>query len=154
MYNIAFGEKSERLKIYDRSDISDGSSHASLYPEVISGIHFQAPVETEVEIKALDTFCIENQIPQVDFLKIDTEGHELAVLKGAKNLISENKIKLIQFEFNEMNVISRIYMRDFIELLNNYQLHRVLPDGYFPLNNCVSDIEVFGFQNILAIKKI
>jgi hypothetical protein len=87
----------------------------------------------------------------IDFLKIDTEGHELAVLKGAKNLIAQQKIQLIQFEFNEMNVVSRTYMRDFVELLSNYQLHRVVPDGYFPLNNCVQDIEIFGFQNILAI---
>ena len=153
MYNIAFGEKSERLEFYDRADIPGGSSHASLYPEVISGIHLQTPVGIQVEVQTLDLFCIENQITQIDFLKIDTEGHELAVLKGAKNLIAERKIKLIQFEFNEMNIISKTYMRDFIELLSNYQLHRVLPDGYFPLNNCIQDIEIFGFQNILAIPK-
>jgi FkbM family methyltransferase len=150
-FNIAFGEKLEKINFYDRSDISGGSSHASFYKEVISGIHNQNPVGFEVEVKTLDSFCSDYNILKIDFLKIDTEGHELAVLKGAKNLIAQQKIQLIQFEFNEMNVVSRTYMRDFVELLSNYQLHRVVPDGYFPLNNCVQDIEIFGFQNILAI---
>jgi FkbM family methyltransferase len=152
-FNIAFGEKLEKINFYDRSDISGGSSHASFYKEVISGIHNQNPVGFEVEVKTLDSFCSDYNILKIDFLKIDTEGHELAVLKGAKNLIAQQKIQLIQFEFNEMNVVSRTYMRDFVELLSNYQLHRVVPDGYFPLNNCVQDIEIFGFQNILAIPK-
>ncbi len=150
-YNIALGERKEKLQFYDRADISGGSSHASLYPEVISGIHFKIPVGIEVEVKTLDLFCIENQISQIDFLKIDTEGHELAVLKGAQKLLAGNSIRLIQFEFNEMNVISRTYMRDFLELLSNFQLHRLLPDGLLPLNNCVQDTELFGFQNIVAI---
>jgi hypothetical protein len=99
----------------------------------------------------LDLFCKERQISQIDFLKIDTEGHELSVLKGASHLISKKNIKLIQFEFNEMNVVSRAYMRDFLGLLANYQLHRLLPDGLLPLNDCVQDTELFGFQNIVAI---
>ena len=72
--------------------------------------------------------------------------------KGAQKLLAGKSIRLIQFEFNEMNVISRNYMRDFLELLSNYQLHRLLPDGLLPLNNCVLDTELFGFQNILAIQ--
>jgi FkbM family methyltransferase len=152
-FNIAFGEKLEKINFYDRSDISGGSSHASFYKEVFSGIHNQNPVGFKVEVKTLDSFCSDNNVLKIDFLKIDTEGHELSVLKGASHLISEKKIKLIQFEFNEMNAVSRTYMRDFSEFLADYQLHRVLPDGYFPLTNCLLDNELFGFQNILAIPK-
>jgi len=151
-YNIALGEKNEKLKFYDRADF-EGSEHASLYSEAISGIHHKSVVEIEVEVQTLDSFCKKMDISRVDFLKIDTEGHELSVLKGASHLISEKKIKLIQFEFNEMNAVSRTYMRDFSEFLCDYQLHRVLPDGYFPLTNCLLDNELFGFQNILAIPK-
>jgi FkbM family methyltransferase len=151
-FNIALGERNEKLKFYDRADI-EGSEHASLYSEAISGIHQKVVVEIEVEVQTLDLFCKERQISQIDFLKIDTEGHELSVLKGASHLISKKNIKLIQFEFNEMNVVSRTYMRDFLGLLANYQLHRLLPDGLLPLNNYVQDTEIFGFQNIVAILK-
>lgn len=150
-FNIALGERSEKLKFYDRADV-EGSEHASLYCKAISGIHQQEVVEIEVEVQTLDLFCQENQISHIEFLKIDTEGHELAVLKGAQKLLAGKSIRLIQFEFNEMNVISRTYMRDFLELLSNYQLHRLLPDGLLPLNNCIQDTELFGFQNIVAIQ--
>lgn len=149
-FNIALGERNEKLKFYDRADL-EGSEHASLYSEAISGIHQQAVVEIEVEVQTLDLFCKENQISHIDFLKIDTEGHELAVLKGAQKFLAGKSIRLIQFEFNEMNVISRTYMRDFLELLSNYQLHRLLPDGLLPLNSSVQDTEIFAFQNIVAI---
>lgn len=151
VFNIALGEKNEFLSFYDRAD-TEGSEHASLYSGALSSIHKQAMVEIKVEVKTLDSFCQEKQISHIDFLKIDTEGHELAVLKGAQKLLAENSIRLIQFEFNEMNVISRTYMRDFLELLSNFQLHRLLPDGLLPLNNCVQDTELFGFQNIVAIQ--
>jgi len=150
-FNIALGDTNDRLKFYDRSDSVEGSTHASIYREVIAGIHSQSPIEIEVEVKTLDSFCSENNITKIDFLKIDTEGHELAVLKGARNLITNSNIKIIQFEFNEMNVISRTYMRDFLNELSSYQLNRLLPDGLFPLNKCILDTELFGFQNIVAI---
>jgi len=88
-FNYGCGERNEVMKFYDRADI-DGSSYASLYPEVISSIHKKSLVEIQVEIIALDSFCKNMQISKIDFLKIDTEGHELAVLKGASDLISNN----------------------------------------------------------------
>jgi FkbM family methyltransferase len=110
-FNIAFGENNERLVFMIVRILRVDLLHASFYKEVISGIHSQAPVRFNVEVMTLDSFCSENQILQIDFLKIDTgRGHELAVLKGAKKLIAERKIKLIQFEFNEMNVVSRTYI--------------------------------------------
>jgi FkbM family methyltransferase len=40
----------------------------------------------------------------VDGLKVDVEGAELLVLKGAKRLLAERRIKLIQMEWNESSV--------------------------------------------------
>lgn len=36
---------------------------------------------------SLDDFCRQNNIERVDFIKIDTDGHELEVLKGAEQII-------------------------------------------------------------------
>jgi len=38
----------------------------------------------QVKLSTLDLFCAENGIEKLDFIKIDVEGHEWSVLKGAK----------------------------------------------------------------------
>lgn len=49
-------------------------------------------------IKTLDNYCEENNISNIDFLKIDIEGMEIDVLNGGRKII-ENSTKIIQFEF-------------------------------------------------------
>jgi Methyltransferase FkbM domain len=38
----------------------------------------------------------------IDVLKIDTEGCELVVLKGAEGLLSSRKVRFVYAEFNDM----------------------------------------------------
>jgi len=47
------------------------------------------------EIKTMDTVCRELNISKVDFIKIDVEGYEYKVLKGAENLLNNSKPKLL-----------------------------------------------------------
>jgi len=91
----------------------------------------------------------------IDFLKIDVEGYELDVLKGANKMIESNKIKYIQFEFTQLNTTTRIYFKDFWEVLSEkYKIYRLLPNDlleikiYDPTSN-----EIFGYQNFVAIHK-
>ena len=51
--------------------------------------------EIEVEMKTLDEVVPPNEV--IDFIKIDVEGGEFAVLKGAKKLLAENK-PIVLFE--------------------------------------------------------
>lgn len=44
----------------------------------------------------LDTFCKKKNIKEIELLKIDTEGHEMNVLNGGKNILG--KTKIIQIE--------------------------------------------------------
>lgn len=41
---------------------------------------------------------------KVDFLKLDTQGTELEILKGAENLLNNNKISVIKTEFSNIPV--------------------------------------------------
>ena len=148
--NAACGKASGHMVLYDY--LSQGSSHASLYEGVIEEIHHRNAQAINVEVLDLDTFASEHGIEKIDLLKIDTEGHELEVLGGANRLIEEGRIRAIQFEFNEMNVISRTFFRDFYNRLPGYVLHRMLRDGLIPLPEYSSALcEIFAFQNIAAI---
>lgn len=70
------------LELYDYKN-KNGSSHASLFSEVITEIHGAGKaVSHKVSLTTLDNFIEENGIDIIDLLKIDTEGNELQVLRG------------------------------------------------------------------------
>lgn len=152
--NAAVGSENGELSLYDYSD-KDGSEHASLYKDVIQNIHKANAVEHRVKTIRLGDFLSDNNIDFVDFLKIDTEGNELAVLMGVSEFIEKNKIGIIHFEFNEMNISSKVFFRDFWNLMPNYNFYRLLPSGMVPIMN-YSPIfnEIFAYQNIIAINKV
>jgi len=56
----------------------------------------------KVKITTLDNFCKEKNIDFIDCVKIDVEGFELEVLEGAKELIQNNRIKLIILEISKI----------------------------------------------------
>ncbi|NDV28625.1 FkbM family methyltransferase [Desulfovibrio sp. JC010] len=150
-FEIGFSNKEGTARLYDRTDC-DGSEHASLYRDVISDIHCQDSYSEEISITTVDSFAEKAGLSFIDLLKIDTEGHEYQVLQGAANMLAQNKIKAIHFEFNEMNVFSRVFMKDFYELLPDYSFYRMLPDGLIPLGPYKpATHELFAFQNIAAL---
>jgi FkbM family methyltransferase len=150
-FNFGFGKTEGKFILYDYSG-SPGSMHASLHQEVIENLHQEDSEGNEVEIRTIDQFVEENNINFIDLLKIDTEGTEYDVLLGAGKLLKENRIRAIQFEFNKMNVYSRIFFRDFYVLLKNYRFYRMLKDGLVPIKKYKPiTCELFAFQNIIAI---
>jgi FkbM family methyltransferase len=152
-FNVGVGSAEGTLKLYDYVD-NDGSTHASLYKEVIETIHKGKAVGHEVKIITLETLANKYEIERVHLLKIDAEGHEMEVLKGFERFIRGNKVDLIHFEFNEMNIASRVFFKDFWEFLSNYDFYRMLPDGLVPIRNYSPVFcEIFAYQNIVAILK-
>lgn len=61
----------------------------------------QATIRT-VECETLDAFCLRLGIDQIDVLKVDTEGHDLAVLQGAQRMLAEGRVQFIYVEFNTL----------------------------------------------------
>lgn len=146
------GEAASRSFIYDYSG-NGGSEHASMYREVIEEIHHGEAEAFLIELTTIDEFVAMKNISRIALLKIDTEGHELQVLKGAQQCIRRGMTDIIQIEFNEMNVISRTFFKDIIDLLPGYDFYRMLPDGLQPLGKYKSShYEIFSFQNIVAIR--
>lgn len=153
LFDFGFGSKKENLIIYDIGGIDHGTQHASIYKEVLSDIHkYNEIAQYSIKLETLDNFFIENKIAEIDLIKIDTEGNELKILEGGKSLIP-NHVKCFQIEFNEMNIISRSFLKDFIKLLSDYNFYRLLPDGLIKINYSPLEHELFGFHNIVAFRK-
>jgi len=61
-----------------------------------------------VTVDTLDHFCETNAVKQIDLLKIDTEGHDLEVLRGGAGLLKDNRINILQAEVS-MNVDNKYH---------------------------------------------
>jgi hypothetical protein len=104
-------------------------------------------------MRTLDEYCRENNVATVDLLKLDVEGHELAVLNGGRELLDRGAIDFIQFEFGGCNIDSRTYFRDFHSLLApRFHLYRILARGLWPIDRYDESLEAFGTTNYLAIR--
>ncbi|MBF0336113.1 MAG: FkbM family methyltransferase [Alphaproteobacteria bacterium] len=154
LVHCALGDQDGGVTIHDYRD-RDGSGHASLYQGVIETIHGAPSVAHVVPARRLDDLAVELGLGRIDLLKIDTEGHELAVLRGAAKMIATGLIDAIQFEFNETNVISRVFFKDFWDLLSDrYNLYRLLPENAIAIEAYSAPFcEVFAFQNIVCVRK-
>ncbi len=151
--NAGCGDKNEQLRLYDYEGNANGSSHASLYSEVIEGIHKAEARSYIVDIITVDDFVSRNGIQKIHILKIDTEGNELKTMKGAKESLAEGLIDIIHFEFNEMNVVSRCFFKDFYEILPGYDFYRMFSDGLVSLGSYKPLMcELFAYQNIVAVR--
>lgn len=149
--NIGLSDVKKTSEIYTYSNDLN-SEHASLYKEVFSDLHKDGRIiSVKIELDSLDGFCNSYNIDSIDFLKIDTEGNELDVLKGSIQMINDGKIKIIQFEFNEMNIMSRVFLKDFYQILKDYRIYRLSEKRLIPLFQYDSTNEIFKFQNLLAI---
>jgi FkbM family methyltransferase len=76
----------------------------------------------------LDTFCEKEKISKIDILKIDVEGFKNNVLKGAKNLIDNNKINCIQMEYNTHHLFKGHSIYYFSKLLQNFDIFMISND--------------------------
>jgi hypothetical protein len=57
---------------------------------------------------------VEQNIPRIDLLKVDTQGYDLQVLKGATKLLAARRIKTVLLEVNFVPMYQR--QATFLEL--------------------------------------
>ena len=147
--NIGLGDEPKRSILY--SD-QERSGLSSLYDRKLDHFNVKLDKKEEVMIETIDLFCKTNNIAKIDFLKIDVEGNELNVLKGAKEMLKNRAIKNIQFEFGGCNIDSKTYFQDFYYLLtkNNFKISRILQDGLFEIKKYQEYNEIFLTTNYLA----
>ncbi len=80
------------FKILGRVNVGDGS--ATLESD---NKHYTDGDKIEVQTITLEDYVINKKITQIDYLKIDVEGHELAVIQGGIKVLQEFK-PIVQVE--------------------------------------------------------
>jgi len=149
--NFGFSDKKYNETLFSNSE---GSGLASVYQRKLDHFGITMDMSEEIRLTTIDSFCQENNIERIHFLKLDIEGHELNALKGAMKMITSNKIDFIQFEFGGCNIDSRTFFQDFFYLLKDrYTIYRILKDGLAEMPAYRESYEIFLTINFLAIRK-
>ena len=125
---------------------------SSLHDRDLSAVDLVMNEVEEVPVTTREVYCSQQGLTEVDFLKVDAEGHDLAVLQGAGALITEGRVAAVQFEFGGTNIDARTFLRDFVRLLSpHYRLYRLLLDGLEELHYSERE-EIFVATNYLALR--
>ena len=85
--------------------------------------------EVKVDITTIDSYCLKQNINSIDILKMDVQGNEINVLKGAKQMLKEKRIKLIFTEISiAHNYKEQSEIEEIIKLLrvNKYKIFNSL----------------------------
>ncbi|WP_167371575.1 FkbM family methyltransferase [Rhizobium tibeticum] len=92
--NLALGDTDDELELYSDSD----SATASLLP-YLEGSQRGAVHSTRVSVKRLDNFLATRpDLSQIRLLKIDTQGNDLSVLRGATATLEVHR-PIVQTEY-------------------------------------------------------
>lgn len=112
-------------------------------------VFFDLPMqETSKSMVTLD-FIIENCSPYVDFIKVDTEGAEFDVLKGAEKSLREKRIKFLQIEYGGTYPDAGITMKEVIEFVNSFGYKAYSYNGSFTELHPETFVEDFHYDNYL-----
>jgi FkbM family methyltransferase len=102
-YQIAFSEQDGDVTLYEYASSGDGTQINSLVPDARFPTQFGYRAKERVACCAtIDGFCEKQGIERIDVLKIDTEGSELFVIKGATRMLRERRITFILTEYNDL----------------------------------------------------
>ena len=113
----------------------------------------QTNITTEdVATTTLDEYAGGAGLNDIALVKIDTEGHDLAVLRGAERLLAQQRIGVAQFEYNSRWIGARSYLYDAFNLLDpaGYRLGKLTPRGVEFYPGWDADLETFVEGNYVA----
>ena len=150
--NLGLGEVQGRTKLYYDKP---GSGLASLTKRRLDHFGISHSSEENVSIDTIDDYCATKKIKEITLLKIDVEGHELDVLRGARRMFSNNAIAAVVFEFGGCNIDTRTYMQDYWYFFKKakMKLFRVTPGGYLlPIHAYSEVMEQMVTTNFIATR--
>ena len=88
LQQTALGAAPGKQKMYEDCSTNSGANR------MVPGEAIIQTGTTEVPVSTVDIFVAENNLPEIDFIKIDVEGFEMEVLKGSRATLINHKPSL------------------------------------------------------------
>lgn len=139
------GDVAGSLTLFEEPDAGKGSS-------LVPGFHRGNGVSRAVPITTLDDEIAHREWGRIDLLKIDAEGYDLRVLRGAHALLAAQDIGVLQFEYNRAWQLAGDTLRAAYTLLEQcgYVVYLLKRDGLYTLDYMLYE-EYFEYSNFVAI---
>jgi FkbM family methyltransferase len=156
-FNLALGAYEYETDIFFGSETDQ---LATISPEVlqIPYVGKNNSRSKRINVRTLDQVFLEIQnqykVSKLDCIKIDTEGFELDVLKGASRVLDEIKPKAIILEWNWHQLFRGGTLLQIQELLPDYQAFRVLPykKGLYPVDTTRPEENIYHYSNYVFVR--
>lgn len=148
IYQCALGDKEHQLSL------KGGTASASLYNTANNQNHYfpdSTNDESElVEVKVLDEIYKSDGLEYPDLIKIDVQGYELNVLKGAKNVLENARYLVIELGLREFYE-GQPSLWALLKFLDESQY--VMVDHGYELRSRRSPFELLQFDAIFMNKR-
>lgn len=149
IYTCGLGDKEDLLSI------NGGTSSASILGGAALQTHYfpnsLREEKEEIEIKVLDKIYSEDRLPYPDVMKIDVQGYELNVLKGARHTLSKTKYLVIELSFREF-YIGQPPLSEILQFLERN--HFIMISHGFELRSSKSPLEILQMDGIFVNTKL
>jgi len=141
----AVGDVAGSLTLFEEPDAGKGSS-------LVPGFNRGSGVNRNVPVTTLDDEVAHREWGRIDLLKIDAEGYDLRVLRGAHALLAAQDIGVLQFEYNRAWQLAGDTLRAAYTLLEQcgYAVYLLKRDGLYTLDYLLYE-EYFEYSNFVAI---
>jgi len=153
---FAITENVNTKSYYNNFGLSDTTSTARQITWETEGV---IPGDPESPVTFMPTktgadYMRENGFAKVDFLKLDTEGHELQILKGFGGNLANTKI--IQFEYGGTTYACGESLHNIISYLKKFDFYNfsyLAPNRLVPINWTDESVDHYTFCNIVCFNK-
>jgi FkbM family methyltransferase len=140
-HRVYLSDVARKVKFYINDEFHTGNSYYREDTEAFDNIE---PVE--VTTVSLDKYVVENNLPLPDLIKIDTQGSELDILKGAEYCLKNASVLILELPLISYNIGSP-NISEIIEYLRSkrfvpftvIQEHQILDDA---INISMAQIDI------------
>ncbi len=135
----------------ENADLPYYPRHQSFYDRIASCKVSDDENKIILNIKKGIDYVNEKNIQSIDFMKIDTEGYELNVLKGFENYLTN--VKVIQFEYGGTFLDNNVKLIEVINYLTEKGFHMfsyLSPQGFSPI---LDFTDHYNYCNIICFNK-
>ena len=127
-------------------------THSSIYD--IEPLPYSIVEKEKINLIKGDDFIKENNISNIDLLKLDLEGAEFNAIQGFSKALNEKKIRIIQFEYGYINITTKKLLIDYYNFFSErgYLVGKIFPK-YVEFRSYKFKYEDFIGPNFIAVRE-